>query len=527
MASRLSSADANVPHARSQRAGAIVVRPLAPDVARVSIAPTLDDTAFPTSSASGSGLVSWYAEGFADAFGERLLLFDNAGPALELLRFRGELTSQRGFEMAVRRRAEQLTEFKHPLFAKVRSVTTLDDPHPQLVLVSELVKGERLTTLLESASRVSLRPDPGSAVWLLRQLLPAIAALHAAAAGLPHGVLGTSRIVVTPEGRLAITEHPLGGSIEGLGMTAPDVWRRLGVAARERGGRATLDPGTDVTQIALVALAVLLGRPLRADEYPVRSATIDAALNAWRSSLALRPWFVRALQQGAGFSSAWEALAALDGCVGRINGAWTSRLVPDPATAEASSGKGLARMSTATRALTPYAELEAAPPLALPGDAVITRRLWKINGVLTIIAVAEALCLVALLSRYTALDQLPVPIPLFTKSGPTSASPRLPTIHELTAELDSKPAATTHTATRAAPINNGAAANALGWIQVASPVEVRVYANGRLIGSGANAKFRLPAGRHTIALINDEQGVRTVRPIKLAPGATVVMVAEP
>ena len=107
MASRVSSADANVPHARSQRAGAIVVRPLAPDVARVSIAPTLDDTAFPTSSASGSGLVSWYAEGFADAFGERLLLFDNAGPALELLRFRGELTSQRGFEMAVRRRAEQ------------------------------------------------------------------------------------------------------------------------------------------------------------------------------------------------------------------------------------------------------------------------------------------------------------------------------------------------------------------------------------------------------------------------------------
>ena len=76
-------------------------------------------------------------------------------------------------------------------------------------------------------------------------------------------------------------------------------------------------------------------------------------------------------------------------------------------------------------------------------------------------------------------------------------------------------------------LDDRAAANALGWIQVSSPVEVRVYANGRLIGSGANAKFRLPAGQHTIALVNDDQGVRTVRLIKLAPGATVMMVAEP
>jgi hypothetical protein len=495
----------------------------------VSIAPTLDTASFPSPSASGPSLVAWYAEGFADAFGDRLLLFDNAGPALELLRFRGELTSQRGFEMAVRRRADQLTEFKHPLVAKVRSVTMLDDPRPQLALVSELVKGERLTTLLESAERASLRPDPGSAVWLLRQLLPAIAALHDAGAGLPHGILGTNRIVVTPEGRLAITEHPLGGSVEGLGLSAVDLWRRFGVAARERGGRAMLDPGTDVTQIALVALAVLLGRPLRADEYPIRHATIDAALNAWRSSLALRPWFVRALEPGAGFASVWEALSALDGCVAGVNGAWTSRLVPDPATAEASSGKGLARMSTAMRALTPYVELEPSPSLALPSrDAVITRRLWKINGVLTIIAVIEALCLVALVTRYSAPDQLPVPIPPSAKAARASTTPRLPTLNELTAELEAGPDKG-RTASTGAPaaIDSGAAANALGWIQVASPVEVRVYANGRLIGSGANAKFRLPAGRHTIALVNDEQGVRTVQPVKLAPGATVMMIAEP
>jgi hypothetical protein len=492
----------------------------------VSIAPTLDTAPFPSSKVSGSGLVSWYAEGFADAFGERLLLFDNAGPALELLRFRSTLTSQRGFELAVRRRADQLSEFKHPLFAKVRSVTVLDDPQPQLALVSELVKGERLTTLLESAERAGLRPDPGSAVWLLRQLLPAIAALHDASAGFPHGILGTNRIIVTPEGQLAITEPPLGGSVEALGLSTIDLWQQFGVAGRAAGGRALLDRGTDVTQIALVALAVLLGRPLRLDDYPVKVATIDAALNAWRSSLALRPWFMRALEPYAGFSSAWEALSALDGCVAGVNGAWTARLVPDAATAEASSGTGLARMATATRALVSYAELEAAPALALPsGDIVITRRLWKINGVLTIIAIVEALCLFALVSRYGVPDQVPVPIPLVAKTF-AAAAPRLPTMTELTAELEATPAAPA-APTAGALLDTAAAANGLGWIQISSPVEVRVYANGRFIGSGAHAKFRLPAGQHSILLVNDDEGIRTVRLVTLGAGATVMLIAEP
>jgi hypothetical protein len=117
---------------------------------------------------------------------------------------------------------------------------------------------------------------------------------------------------------------------------------------------------------------------------------------------------------------------------------------------------------------------------------------------------------------------------MLARSAQPSASPRQPTITELTAELDSEPASSPkRSPATVAPIDSGAAVNALGWIQIASPVEVRVYANGRLIGSGANAKFRLPAGRHTIALVNDEQGVRMVRPVKLAPGATVMMVAEP
>src|SRR4029453_16291731 len=102
-------------------------------------------------------------------------------------------------------------------------------------------------------------------------------------------------------------------SLEGLGLSAAGLWRQFGVAARERGGRAVLDLGNDLKQIALVALAVLLGRPLRPEDFPVRRATIDLALSAWRSSLALAPWFVRALEPNAGFTSPGEGWAGADG----------------------------------------------------------------------------------------------------------------------------------------------------------------------------------------------------------------------
>jgi hypothetical protein len=46
---------------------------------------TTFDTRFsssPSSSPGPSGLVAWYAEGVTDPLGDRLHLFDNAGPAL-------------------------------------------------------------------------------------------------------------------------------------------------------------------------------------------------------------------------------------------------------------------------------------------------------------------------------------------------------------------------------------------------------------------------------------------------------------
>ena len=135
------------------------------------------------------GLVAWYAEGFSDRLGDRLLLFDNAGPSLELLRFRDELRAQPGFESALRARVDALVRFRHPRFTRVRSVTHLQDPRPQLALVSELPAGERLSTVLRAVDHAGHRPGPSAALWLLRELLPALTALHESDAGVASGLI--------------------------------------------------------------------------------------------------------------------------------------------------------------------------------------------------------------------------------------------------------------------------------------------------------------------------------------------------
>ncbi len=204
-------------------------------------------------SAGASGLVAWYAEGFSDALGDRLRLFDNRGPALELLRFSDAVLAIPGFEAALRTRVELLGAFKHPSFARVRALRVLDDPPaPRLALVSELVAGERVSSMLRTAQAKGVRLDTTSAVWLLRQLLPSLAALHDTGDGVVHGLLDPDRVVVTAGGEVVITEHVFGGVAD-----------RMDLAGRT----------SDIGQAALIAVALLLGRPLRRDEYASNGVT--------------------------------------------------------------------------------------------------------------------------------------------------------------------------------------------------------------------------------------------------------------
>ncbi len=258
-------------------------------------------------------LASWYAPGWSDSIGDRLLMFDNtSAPSLELLRFKAQLASAPGFEMALRQRVELLRRFSHPSFSEIRAVESLDGG-TSLALVSNHVPGKRLSEILREAK------GPSFAIALIRQLTPALVLLQQQGDGVAHGALAADRIVVTPEGRLVIVEHVLGPALERLNFTAGRLWADLRIAVPPVGKSQTprLDGRTDVVQLAVTALTLLLGRPLRPDETPDRFPAlldqIEQTFGHASPSVAfLRNWLGRALQiDGRLFGSAVDAQEAL------------------------------------------------------------------------------------------------------------------------------------------------------------------------------------------------------------------------
>jgi hypothetical protein len=294
------------------------------------VTPTATASGLPLGAAPDSpGLVAWYAEGFSDRLGDRLLLFDNAGPSLELLRFRDELAAQPGFESALRASVDTLSRLRHPLFTRIRSVTHLQEPRPQLALVSELPAGERLSTILRAVEHAGQHPAPGAVVWLLREMLPALSSLHASGARIASGLITPERIFVGPDARLILAEYALGDALTALSWTPAKLWGSLGIPLRPASDRAVIDEGSDVSQLALVALALLSGRPLAADEFPVSLAAVERACDVSWSARPLRGWLTRALVPGErGFASAAEALAALDADMPGVMGSWAAALLP-------------------------------------------------------------------------------------------------------------------------------------------------------------------------------------------------------
>ena len=243
---------------------------------------------------------------FQDGFGER---FRSTQPGtkeqIEVLRLRSALTDVPSFEFALRERMGRLASFKHTAFGRVRSVERLRNPAPGIALVSDAVPGVRLIELLKASERRQSGLDIKIAGSLIRQLMSAVAMLHANTGGIAHGAIGPERIVITPKGRAVIVEHVLAGAVEELGYTSERSWKELRVASLPVGQPPLrIDWRTDVAQVALVALALVLARPLRDDEYP---NAIDRLMMP--APAALVSWLKRAmaLDGREAFSSAMQA----------------------------------------------------------------------------------------------------------------------------------------------------------------------------------------------------------------------------
>ncbi|MEO7276344.1 MAG: PEGA domain-containing protein, partial [Vicinamibacterales bacterium] len=183
------------------------------------------------------------------------------------------------------------------------------------------VDGTRLSDLLRVVAARGVRLDLTIAICLIRQLVPAVAQLHGQARDVAHGLLAPERLVLTPNARLMIVEHGLGSAIEQLRLPRERLWQDLRVALPSAAGLARFDQRADITAVGLIALALLLGRPLGADEFPHGLAALlaearerTAGADEQPLSAPLRDWLARSLQLDPRrpFGSAIDALAGFE-----------------------------------------------------------------------------------------------------------------------------------------------------------------------------------------------------------------------
>ena len=214
-------------------------------------------TDFPLSSISASGLV--------DGLGRRVLAFDReTGVMLERLVLRPELAA---FEAAIKQRVDLLAAIDDERFARPGTVQR-DRETGDLAVVSEFVAGSRLSDIIEAAEEAGLVPGVDVALGFLLEALPAISTFHNVT-GFAHGLIEPSRMVITPgAGQVVFLDPSFGSVIERLGLSRHRLWGELGIAGAPSAGPVRLDPATDISQLVLSALMLVIGRRLRGHEYP-------------------------------------------------------------------------------------------------------------------------------------------------------------------------------------------------------------------------------------------------------------------
>ena len=269
------------------------------------------------------------AVAFVDGLGERHNILDPSGSeTLEVLCVRDELAAVPSFEFALRERVSRLATFRHSSFVRVRAVERLTDRHATLAVVSDAVAGTRLSDLLVQAAERRVNLDINSALCLIRQLVPAVAALHEHARdiqGFAHAAIAPERLLVTPNGRLLVVEYVMGAALEQVRFTPERYWHDLRLAVPKTTNLPRFDQRVDVAQMGIVALSLVLGRLIREEEYPARVG--DVVASTWAISArggfeplppGLRGWLGRALQlePRTAFATAAEARAELEKLLG-------------------------------------------------------------------------------------------------------------------------------------------------------------------------------------------------------------------
>ena len=252
---------------------------------------------------------------FRDGIGDRLLIRDAHGrPVHESLLIRPELSSIPSFEFALNERLWLVEKFDHPGFLTVRNIVRHSGRLTTISLIHDLTGGVRLSEILARAESSARPISMGATVFLLRELLNALSDLHRQSGDLSHGALAPERVVLA-DGRVRIADYVLASAIEQLRFSTDRYWKELRVAVPPSAGGARLDRRVDVAQVAMIAVAMFAGRPLRDAEH---MGGLGDALLSISVPQPIRNWLLRALHidprrvfvhAGEGLQALTEAMA--------------------------------------------------------------------------------------------------------------------------------------------------------------------------------------------------------------------------
>ncbi len=534
---------------------------------RGSLAPVPDD-------ASGrSRLASWYAQGMSDGLGDRLLMFDNAatGP-LEVLRVRPDFALVPDFETRLRLRFDRLAGFTHAGFAPARGIEHLDNGEG-LTVISSHVPGTRLSELFRS-TRPHGGMHPASARWAMRELTGAMAALHREARDIAHGALGPDRIVITADRHLVITDYLFADALEHMKIPPERLWGELGVVAVDAPAR--LDQRSDVVQLALVVISLVIGRRVPPAEYPANLPRLldeFSATASRRSADLMRPlieWLEAALSPN-GFRSAVEAEEAMMEATALPTGSAPLRaaeprpmeplpMEPQSLELEAAEPRAPAQVALTSQPprLAPAIVAAALPAPDVPGEptrdaadadewaepARMSRWAWVAAG-LAALVVLQGGAIGWLASRTS--NQAPRRITIESSTpgdqvwvGGTQVgvTPLEVNVSDTAAvRVVSQPAAPPAGAVIAMsqpgavvdPPDAPAAAPAVrtGGVQIVAPIPLQVVEGDRVLGSAANGPIVVGAGTHEFDLINNALAFRTRQSVRVVAGRVVQLRIDP
>ena len=187
-----------------------------------------------------------------------------------------------------------------------------------LRLISRLPAGVSLARVMAALEHGDLRLPAAARVELVAALVRAVAQLHARPGAGAHGAIAPQHALVTVDGTVRLTHGVLGAALERLQLDRDQLWREFTLAMPASASAPRFDQRADVPQLAAVAVAILLARPLREDDYPRGAAAVAAAATANLAATAsyrsgLRLWLEQALQLNPRivFGSAVDAEASL------------------------------------------------------------------------------------------------------------------------------------------------------------------------------------------------------------------------